>query len=147
MSLKAAMFAAAASYPPLQTALGTAPFNWFDDQLPPGATFPAVTVRQISRPGVYVATGQMPVDWTRFQVNCYGSGGQGQGADSESANDLVNAVRAFFLQWNSTGLPGTRPYNQNQVVGDRDFGIAPTQPLTYLRVLDVRVFANENALN
>jgi len=135
-SLKAKLFAQASVFPALVSLLGSSPFNWYDTQLPLSANFPAVVVQQISSPNDYAVTGQMPTNWARMQFTVYGSGN-----DSENANLVVDALESFFSVFNAIGINGLVTY-PNLIVGDRDLGVAQTSPMTYQRVVDVRMFYN-----
>ena len=136
-SLKAKLFAAAKVNAGLTALLGTTPFRWFDTQLPQQAAFPAVVVYNVSNPRDYVLTGQMSTSKTRVQFTVYGTGN-----DSQNADAVVSALQAFLLGFNAYGLPNL-PANDNQIVGDRDGGIAATQPLTYQRFVDVMILNDE----
>ncbi len=141
-SLKAKLFAAASLNAGLVALLGSGSplvMRWFDQQLPQSyATFPAVVVQQIANPSDYAVTGRLPTSWSRMQFTVYGSG-----ADSENANAVVVALAGFLDTFNSIGITGLVAY-PNLIVGDRDFGVANTQPLTYVRVIDARIFSNSN---
>jgi hypothetical protein len=101
-----------------------------------GTGFPAVVVQQISDPQMYVGSGRLPTSCARIQFTVYGSGG-----DSQNADAIVQALAAFLDTFNADGIAG-RPASPNYIVGDRDMGIAATQPLTYMRVVDARIFWN-----
>jgi hypothetical protein len=66
----------------------------------------------------------------------------GTGNDSENAELVVNAIEAFLDQFNAIGIPGLLTY-PNLIIGDRDGGVAQTNPMTYVRMLDVRIFSND----
>ncbi len=143
-SLKAKLFAQASVDAGLQALLlssgSPAVFRWFDQSLPQGyagpGKFPAVAVSVVSNPADYAVTGKLPTSWARVQFTIYGTG-----ADSENAELVADALAAFLEGFNGTGLNGlvARP---NQIVGDRDGGIANTQPPTFQRFVDVRIFSN-----
>lgn len=136
-SLKSKLFAAAVLDAGLFALLGSAAgFRWYDTQLKQGTTFPAITVREISNPEDYVVTGRLPTSWARYQFTIYGTGN-----DSENANTVRNALATFLDTFNAIGIAGLVTY-PNLIVGDRDGGIAQTQPLTYQRFVDVRIFSN-----
>lgn len=140
-SLKARLFADASAFAALAALLASgspAIFRWYDQQLPQRAAFPAVVVHQISNPRTYAVTGRLPTGFTRMQFTVYGTGN-----DSENANAVVNALVAFLDQWDGgSGIVGLPAYS-NLIVADRDFGIASTQPLTYMRVVDAQIFSND----
>lgn len=139
-SIKAKLFAAASLNAGLAALLATgspAFFRWYDTQLPQGSVFPAVVVQGVSNPRDYAVTGKLPTSWQRIQLTVYGSGN-----DSENAETVVNAIEAFLDQFNAIGITGLLTY-PNLIVGDRDAGVAQTQPMTYVRILDVRVFSND----
>lgn len=143
-SLKAKLFAAASQDAGLQALLlsNDSPpvFRWFDQQLPQGyagpGKFPCVVVSTVSNPADYVVTGRMPTSWSRMQFTIYGTGN-----DSENAGLVVNAIAAFLDTFDGVGKPGLVAY-PNNIVGDRDGGIAETKPPTFQRFLDVRIFSN-----
>lgn len=135
--LKAKIWSAASAYAPLTALLGASPFRLYDVQLPQSATFPAITMFQVSNPRVYVATGRMATSFVRVQFTVYGTGN-----DSTNADAVAEALASFLDNFNAAGLPNS-PANANDIVGDRDMGIAQTQPLTYMRVIDAMIFNSE----
>jgi hypothetical protein len=143
-SLKAKLFAAALQNAALVYLLAGpgSPLilRWFDSQLPQtaGTGFPAVVVSQISDPQMYVGSGRLPTSWARMQFTIYGSG-----TDSQNADAIAQAIAAFLDTFIADGVTG-RPACPCQIVGDRDMGIAATQPLTYIRIVDARIFWNPN---
>lgn len=142
-SLKAKLFAAALLNPGLVSLLGGGSpllLRFFDQQLPQtaGTGFPAVVVSQISDPQMYVGSGRLPTSWARMQFNIYGSG-----TDSQNADAIVQALAAFLDTFNGDGVTG-RPASPNNIISDRDMGIAATQPLSYMRIVDARIFWNPN---
>ena len=151
VSLKAKLFAAALLNPRLVYLLGGGSpliMRWFDTTLPQygGTGFPAVVVRQISDPPMYATSGRLPTGFARMQFDCYGAGAAGGGnqpPDSQSANELVEALTEFLDGFNGDGITG-RPQSPNMVMGDKDGGIAQTQPLTYVRIVDAKIFWNPN---
>jgi hypothetical protein len=142
-SLKAKLFAAALLNARLLFLLGSGSpllLRWFDDQLPQaaGTGFPAVVVKQTSNPLVYATSGRLPTSWARMTFEVYGTGN-----DSQNADTIVQALAAFLDTFNGDGVTG-RTQSPNYIVGDKDMGIAATQPLTYMRVVDARIFWNPN---
>lgn len=137
-TLKAKLFAAASASTALQALLGTSPFRWYDTQLPQAASFPAVVANQISAPRDYVLGGRMSTYRARMQLTVYGTGN-----DSENASAVVAAITGFIQTFNAIGVPNL-PVYPNRVLGDKDGGIAQTQPLTYQRFLDVEIWNDEN---
>lgn len=139
-SIKAKLFTAAAANAGLVALLASgspAFFRWFDTQLPQGSVFPAVVIQAISNPRDYAVTGKLPTSWQRIQFTVYGTGN-----DSQNAEAVVNAIEAFLNDFNGIGVSNLVTY-PNLIVNDRDAGVADTQPLTYVRVLDVRIFSND----
>lgn len=139
MSLKSRLYSAASVDAGLVALLGSSPFRWFDQRLEQGSAFPAVVVESVSSSRMYVGSGQQPTNWNRMQFRVYGTGN-----DSENADTVVNALADFFNTFDGPGIPGLVSY-PNLIVGDTDMGIAQTQPLTYMRLLDVRIFWNQDA--
>jgi hypothetical protein len=142
-SLKAKLFAAALLNPQLVYLLGSGSpllLRWFDQQLPQaaGTGFPAIVVRQISNPQVYINAARMPTSWARMQFDIYGTG-----TDSVNADTLVQALASFLDTFNGDGVTG-RPQSPNYIIADKDAGIADTQPLTYKRIVEARIFWNPN---
>jgi hypothetical protein len=138
MTLKARIWTDASQYTALTALIGTSPFRLFDQRLPQGVAFPAVVMESVANPHAYVAGGQMPTSFTRIQFRIYGTGN-----DSENAALVGDTLIAFFSTFDG---PGTgAPTLPNYVVGDRDMGIAQTDPMTYMRLIDMRIFSNEFA--
>lgn len=137
-SLKVRLYQAASADAGLVALLGSPP-RWYDQRLKQGAAFPAVVVDQVANPRDYVASGPMPTSWNRMQFRVYGTGN-----NSENANDVVNALANFLNTFDGPGIPGLQTY-PNLIVADHDMGIAETQPLTYMRLVDVRIYSNQDA--
>jgi len=142
-SLKERLFRDASVFPALVALLASgspAVFRWRDQQLnPQGETFPAVVVQQISNPNTYGVAGRLPTSTVRVQFSVYGSGNNSQNADA-----VVTALTAFLDQWSGgSGISGLPQYS-NLIVADRDFGIAKTEPLTYLRIVDAQLFFDDS---
>jgi hypothetical protein len=139
-SLKEKLFAAASATPALQALLGSDPFQWADEQLVQGwdlGTFGAVVAYQISAPRDYATTGRFSTYRVRMQFTVYGTGN-----DSENASAIVSALEDFFATFKAIE-PSLTVY-PNRILGDRDGGVAQTQPLTYTRTLDVSILNDEN---
>lgn len=139
-TLKAKLFSAASATPALQALLGASPFQWGDQQLVQSwnlATFGAVVVTEISAPRVYSTAGRLATYEAHLQLTVYGTG-----ADSENASAIVSALEDFFATFNAIGVPNL-PVYPNRITGDRDGGIADTQPLTFQRFVDVYVWNDE----
>jgi hypothetical protein len=137
--LKVKLYSAASVNAGLQALLGTSPFNWYDEQLPQNVAeaFPAITVLIVSDPRRYVMTGRLATSWSRVQFTIYGAG-----SDSANADAVAEALANFLDGFNAAGKSGL-PANANYIVGDRDGGIAQTDPITYLRLIDALVYNNE----
>jgi hypothetical protein len=138
-TLKAKLFAAASVNAELQALLGTNPFRWWDSQLNQASAFPAVVVYIVSAPRTYVVNGRLSTYFARVQFTVYGTGN-----DSQNADAVVEALLDFLKGFNPIGVSNLPAY-PNTVVGDRDGGIAQTQPLTYQRFIDAMIFNDENA--
>lgn len=142
-SLKAKLYADAKNFLPLALLL-TPPagmFQWFDQQLAQNSnhSYGSVAVQQISNPQDYAVSGRLPTSFSRMQFTVYGVGN-----DSENADQIVEALTNFLDQWaRGSGIDGLSQYS-NRVVGDRDMGIAETNPLTYMRIVDVMILNNSN---
>ena len=134
MSLKSAMFANASTYAPLIALLGVSPFRWYDTRLEQGSPLPAVTVQTISEPSMNAVTGPLPTRWARVQFSIYGGGN-----DSTEAVTVAEALKTWAAQLDLTGQTGLLTYPA-LVVGDRDGGIPRTNPMTYMRIVDLRIF-------
>lgn len=140
-SLKARLYAAALVDAGLLALLASgspAVLRWYDQQLPQGATFPAMVVQQISNPRTYVTTGRMPTGFSRMQFRIFGTGN-----DSQNASAVVAALANFLDGFNGSGIAGLAQYS-NIIVADRDAGLANTQPLTFQRIVDAMIFSNDN---
>lgn len=140
-SLKQKLFAAALLNPALVYLLGSGSpllLRWYDQQLPQyNATFPAIVVSQVSDPQTYVGSGRLPASWARMQFTVYGTG-----TDSQNADAIVQALTAFLDSFAADGVTGRGAACPCNIVSDRDMGIAATQPLTYVRVVDARIYWN-----
>jgi hypothetical protein len=142
-SLKAQLFAAAQLNAGLVYYLGgSSPqvLRWFDEQLPQaaGTGFPSVVVKQISNPQMYATAGRLPTSWARMEFTIFGTG-----ADSVNADQMAQALYAFLDTFNGDGVTG-RSQSPNYIISDRDAGIAITQPMTYQRIIEARIFWNPN---
>lgn len=119
-------------------------FQWADIQLPQGwnlASCSAIAVNIISRPRDYVAAeGQMVTNWARVQFTIFGYGN-----DSTNADAVAAALLAFLFSLNLSQASGTSPgyVPPTYVLNDRDSGFAQTDPLTYMRIIDARIFVND----
>jgi hypothetical protein len=139
-SLKARLFSAAQADAGLAALLYDGQtFHWYDQRLPQPAQFPAVVAAIASNPATYAVTGKLPTSTTRVQFTVYGTGN-----DSENANAVVTALQNFLAGfWQGVGIQNLPAYS-NIIVADRDFGVAETQPLTYLRIVDAQIFWNDS---
>lgn len=139
-SLKAKLFASASANAGLQALLQNGSvFQWGDIQLAQQwdlASHSAVEVFLISNPKDYISTGVMFTGWARVQFSIYGHGN-----DSENADAVAEALFAWLLTLVTLTQDG-QP--SNFVAGDRDSGIAQTQPLTYQRIIDVMMFKDDS---
>lgn len=139
-SLKAKLFASASANPGLQAVLQNGPvFQWGDIQVPQQwdlVNHSAVTAFLISNPKDYVALGPMFTSWVRVQFRIFGHGN-----DSENAEAVAQALFAWLILLNTLTQNGQA---SNFVVGDRDSGIAQTQPMTYQRDIDVMMFQDDS---
>jgi len=143
-SLKAKLFTAAQLDAGLVALLkdGSSPMRWFDVQLPQNwpaghPRFPAIVVQLVSNPKNYVVSGPLPTSFARVQFTIFGTGN-----DSENANAVASALFSFLTGFCAYGI--SVPAFANYIVGDRDAGIAQTQPLTYQRVIDARIYADDS---
>ena len=130
-SLKQKLFAAALLNPRLVYLLGGGSplvLRWFDQQLPQAAG--------TGFPGTYVGSGRLPTSWARMQFTVYGTG-----FDSQNADAIVQALADFLDTFSADGVTG-RPACPCNIISDRDMGIAATQPMTWMRVVDCRIFWN-----
>lgn len=96
-----------------------------------------MVVFQVSNPKTYNVIGPMATSFARMQFTIYGTGN-----DSTNADAVAEALFSFLTGFNAAGLE-TSTGNANYVVNDRDAGIAQTQPLTYMRVIDVQIFNSD----
>ena len=139
-SLLAKIFASAAANTGLQAFLQAGPvFQWADTQLPQEwdiTNHDAVVAIVVSNPKTYAAPGPMYTSMARVQFTIYGHGNDSQNAD---------AVAQALFSWLQTLFVSNVPQQAaNYVVGDRFGGIAQTDPLTYLRHIDVLIFNSDN---
>lgn len=144
-SLKARLFTAASADAGLQALLlNGSIFQWFDSQLPQTAnitTKSAVAVFLVSNPRDYVTSGRMVTSFSRVQFTIFGHGN-----DSSNADAVVAALLSFLDGFNASQASGTSPgyATPNYVVGNRDSGFVETDPMTYQRIVDVRIFSNDS---
>jgi hypothetical protein len=134
-SLKAKIYASASANAGLQALLGTNPFQFGDTQLPQEwdvKTKAAVVMFTVSDIPDYIAPGPMFTSWARVQLTVFGHGN-----DSENANAVVNAIGSWLLTLCLTQTPNQAA---NYIAGNRDGGLAQTQPLTYQRFVDLMLF-------
>ena len=138
-SLKARIFASASANAGLQALLGTNPFQWGDMQEPQPwnlSTLSAVIAFLVSNPKDYIAPGPMHTSSARMQLTIFGNGN-----DSQNADAVAQAIFAWLPTLDLTGIPNQAA---NFVVGDKDAGIAQTQPLTYQRIIDVMIYYSDD---
>lgn len=139
------MFAAASQDAGLQALLlNGSVFQWADEQLPQGwniTTKSALAVFVVSNPRDYVVGGRMATSFARVQFTVFGHGN-----DSSNADAVVAALLSFLDGFNASQAGGTSPgyATPNYVVNDRDSGFVETDPMTYQRIIDVRIFSNDN---
>ena len=144
-SLKARLRAAASADAGLQAVLTSgSTFQWADQQLKQQwniTTCSAVVVFIVSNPRDYVtAEGQMVTSWSRVQFTVFG-----YGDDSTAAEAVVEALLQFLFTFNASQASGTSPGFTTPciVLNDRDSGFVQTDPMTYQRILDVKIFSND----
>jgi len=140
VTLKAALFEQASQNAGLLGLLGSGSpvvFRWYDTQLPQrGARFPAVVVTQVNNPADYVVGGRLPTSFVVVSFRIYGTG-----TDSQNADAVATALANFLDTFEGSGIPDLPAYS-NHIISDRDGGIAQTDPLTYQRIVNVRLFWN-----
>ncbi len=139
-SLKAKLYASASANPGLQALLlDGSVFQWADTQWQQQwnlATKSGVAVLTVSDVPDYIATGPMFTGWARVQLTVFGHGN-----NSENANAVVNAIASWVL---TLFLTQTPQQAANYIAGNRDGGIAQTQPLTYQRFVDLMIFSDSS---
>ncbi len=134
-SIKERLYAAASVDAGLLALLGN-PIQWGDIQAKQNwdlTTKSAVTVQLISNPSNYQLPGRMLSSTCRMQFTIFG-----HGSNSQNAEAVAVALYNFFgnLAGNGLGVLG--------IPNDRDGGIADTQPLTYMRMIDCFLFNDES---
>ncbi len=132
---------AVVSYP-LRALLGSGSpiiFRWYDTQLLQGSRFPAVSVMVVSNPPSYVFTQRTQTNFSRVQFMIWG--GQGA-AGAAAATTTSEALYPFFDQLNLYGISGLVQYN-NIILQDREAVFPQTDTLIYQRVIDVKIFSND----
>jgi hypothetical protein len=140
--LKEKLFMAASANAGLQALLGTNPFQWADQQLEQAwnlSTLGAITVFLVSNPRSYEVRGQMATSWNRVQFTVYG-----YGRDSTNASAIVAALIEFLWSFFAYQAGSTATQAANQILSDRDGGIAETQPMTYMRFVDAMILNDES---
>lgn len=142
--LKVKLFSAASVFAGFQPLLRNSSnvFQWADVQLPQQwdiTNFSAVRAFQVSDPSQYVIDGRLSSSWTRMQFMIYGHGN-----DSTNASAVVAVMKSFFKGFNASANVSRSGFYDNRISNDRDGGVADTQPLTFLRTMDVQIFNDEN---
>ncbi len=135
-TLLAKLRIAAAANPTLAGLLGTSPFRWYDQQLVPGTEFPAVAAFVVSNPAQYSTTAILINSQYRVQFNIFDP-------DPQITRQVALAITTFLLTFNAYNAGDTSLLQRNQVVNQRDGGIAQTQPLTAMQILDALIWNNE----
>ena len=136
-SLLAKLRTAAAADPTLGPLLGTTPFRWYDQQLVQGTAFPAVTASVVSNVPVYSVNQLLIVARYRVTMKIFDE-------DPEVSHQVASAIRNFLVTFNAYNAGDDDPIQRNQVVGQRDGGIAQTQPLTSMQIMDAMIWNNES---
>ncbi len=126
--------------PDFTALLGTNPFRWFDNQLPQGAAFPAVTVQVVSNPQTYALVGRLPTSFSRYQFTLW-SVNTSLGMTKLAA--LEAAIIDFLETLNLVGIPGLCSYS-NRVVAARDGWFPTPQPGNPQRLIDAMIYANDS---
>lgn len=132
-SLKAKLYTAASADSGLQALLlSGSTFQWADQQLPQAwnlTTKSAVAVQIVSDPSTFELQGRMATSAARVQFTVFGHGN-----DSENAEAVVAALYNFLgtLSGAGCGCIG--------IPGKRDAGIADTQPMTYMQMVDAFIW-------
>jgi hypothetical protein len=123
---------AAAANVPLQGYLGTAPFRWFDTQLPqnqmPSGT--CVRVQRVSTVRPYSFAGIQNVSWPRFQIDVLDP-------DPELGRTVAKAIIQFFKTAAFGNISGQAA---NFVLNQREGMDFQLQPPVFVHSIDVRIF-------
>lgn len=135
-TLLAKLRTAAAADPTLTGLLGSSPFCWYDQQVVPGTAFPAVAAFVVSAVPQYSSTNLLITAQYRIQLNIFA-------IDPQVSRQVAAAVRQFLLTFNAYNSGDTNAIQRNRVVNVRDGGIAQTQPLTAMQIMDAFIWNNE----
>ena len=135
-TLLAKLRTAAALDATLGPLLGPTPFRWYDQQLNEGTSFPAVAAFVVSTVPQYATNARCITARYRVQFNVFDP-------NPQKARQVATAIAAFLDSFNafSSGSPVTQ--QPNQVVNQRDGGVAQTQPLTAMQIIDAHIWNNE----
>lgn len=143
-SIKARLFAQASQDAGLRALLlNGSIFQWADQQLPQNwdiTNHSAVVVFVVSNPKDYIVSGPLATSFSRVQFTIFGHGN-----DSTNADAVANALFSFIQSFNA-GQHGSVNPNfpaPNYVLNDRDSGFVETDPMTYQRIIDIRIFVND----
>lgn len=110
-------------------------------QLPDGPTYPALVVTEVFGGGNYDFEGDVGVETSRVQIDCYAETGQA------AANDLALAVRRFLSGFRGGGDSGNAcPIQQCTCINDFDMPEPSTEragPRLRRRILEFTVWHTE----
>jgi hypothetical protein len=136
-SLEVKLRTAAAADTTLTGLLGTNPFRWFESQFQQGTIFPEVTVLLVDTINQYSVTNLLSTALSRVQFTVWDT-------DPERARDVETAIVDFLVGFNAMNNSSAAPIQANTVISRRQRGNAQTEPFTYQRILDAKIFNNEN---
>jgi len=137
-TLLAKLRTAASADATLSSLLGSSPFRWYDQQLAQGTAFPAVTAEITTRVRQYSVNSLLLTAQYRVTFKVFDP-------DPQQSRAVALAIEQFLTGFNaySSAAPAGQLQPNQVVMGPRDFGIAETQPLTNLQILDAMIWNNE----
>jgi hypothetical protein len=131
----------AGAFSPLTELLGGLPtMRFWNVQLKPGATYPAVVVRILADPQPYAFPGPLPASFTVCELVAWDT-------NPQRLEQLDSAIQDFIAAFNGGGLPvapapNAAPAQGNRILNRRDgFFPAPQQP-QYMRIFTAEFWNN-----
>lgn len=131
----------AGAFSPLIAYLGASPtIRWWNMQLRPGATFPAVVVSMVTDPQPYAFPGPLKASFSIVQMTIWDT-------NPQRLEDVDDALQQFIFAFNGGGLPVSpaphaAPAQGNRIMDRRDGFFATPQQPGYLRIFTTELWNN-----
>jgi|GEM_PF-3848315 len=138
-TLEAKLQTAMQAYTPLTSLLATRSDGGaaiFDMQELPGSAFPAITILVVSAIDQYSTAGLLITAEYRVQFTVWAT-------DPQVARAVEQAIREFLTTFNAYNAGDNSPIQRNQVINRQQRGQAQTQPVTFWRIVDAKIWNNE----